>query len=334
VDTVSKKRIMIISRTPFRVSFAGGGSDFGEYYQHFGGAVLSVTINKYVYLAMHPYFNEKKIFLKYSRNELVERAADIQHRIIRQVFINLGISGVDFNSSADIPSGTGLGSSSAFTSGLLNLAHAHLGMTISQADIAQMACDTEINQLGEPIGKQDQYACAIGGLNFIEFKENEEVLVTKFKLHAEKLAELENNLLMVYLGTTRSASSILSEQKQNIISDKSKNENLHKMVKLAYDLRKDLLIDRIDTFGEILHAGWEYKKEMASQISNPQIDQYYLRARLAGATGGKLLGAGGGGFLLFHVTPEKRQAVKEALSGLQELPFKFDHSGTQIVFSD
>ena len=325
---------MITSRTPFRISFAGGGSDLKEYYKNYGGAVLSVTIDKYVYLSMHPYFNENKIFLKYSGNELVDKAEDIKHRIIRQVFTNLKISGVDLNSSADIPAGTGLGSSSAFTSGLLNLTYAYLGKFISREAIAQMACEIEIDQLGEPIGKQDQYACAIGGLNFIEFRENEQVVVNKVKLDVEKQILLEKNLLMFYLGSTRSASSILSEQRQNIISSSDKHNNLHKMVRLAFDLQSELQAGQIDAIGEILHTGWVYKKELASQISNPQIDHYYEKARVAGATGGKLLGAGGGGFLLFYVGQDKKEQVRAALGDLTELPFRFDFSGSTIVFAD
>lgn len=325
---------MIISRTPFRISFAGGGSDLRDYYQHYGGAVLSATIDKYVYLSVHPYFNAEKFFLKYSSNELVENVKDIKHRIIRQVFTNLNMSGVDFNSSADIPSGTGLGSSSAFTSGLINLTYAYLGKYISREDIAKEACAVEIQQLKEPIGKQDQYACAIGGLNFIEFKENEQVVINKFCLDTEIQKQLEDSLMMFYLGNTRSASAILTEQRQNIIADKSKNENLHKMVQLANDLKRDLLENQIDNFGQILHTGWIYKKELAKQISNPQIDYYYEKARKAGAEGGKLLGAGGGGFLLFYVKPENQNEVRNVLTDLKELPFQFDFSGSTIVFSD
>ncbi len=325
---------MIISRTPFRISFAGGGSDLKEYYKHHGGAVLSVTIDKYVYLSIHPHFNGDQILLKYSSNELVDNAKDIKHRIIRQVFTNLNISGVDFNSSADIPAGTGLGSSSAFASGLLNLSYAHLGKFISREEIARLACDIEIEQLKEPIGKQDQYACAIGGLNFIEFKENEQVIINKFSMDVPKQRLLEESLMMFYLGNTRSASDILTEQRKNIASDQSKNNNLHKMVKLAYDLREELLANRIDSFGEILHTGWLYKREMAKQISNQQIDYYYDQARKAGAKGGKLLGAGGGGFLLFYAEPEKQPQIRLALKDLRELPFRFDFSGSTIVFAD
>jgi D-glycero-alpha-D-manno-heptose-7-phosphate kinase len=323
---------MIISRTPFRISFAGGGSDLKEFYLEHGGAVLSVTIDKYIYLSMHPYFNEDKYFLKYSQNELVENVNEIQHRIIKQVFIDYGIKGIDFNSSADIPSGTGLGSSSAFTSGLINLCNAYLGKSISKHEIAMQTCVTEIQKLKEPIGKQDQYACTFGGLNYIEFKQNDEVIVEKIPLNPIVLKELENNLLIFYLGNTRKASDILLEQKNNTINDKRKVENLQKMVALAKNLKEELLNNNIENFGEILDVGWQYKKELASKISNNSIDEYYLKAQKAGAIGGKLLGAGGGGFLLFYVKPENQQAVRSSLKNLTELPFYFENSGTKIIF--
>jgi D-glycero-alpha-D-manno-heptose-7-phosphate kinase len=323
---------MIISRTPFRISFAGGGSDLKEYYQQYGGSVLSVTIDKYVYLSMHPYFNEDKYLLKYSSIESVENVADIKHRIIKQVFTDYGIKGVDFNSSADIPSGTGLGSSSAFTSGLINLCNAYLGKYISKEMIAQEACITEIHKLSEPIGKQDQYACAVGGLNFIEFNENETVSVEKIKMLPESYHLLEQNLMMFYLGVTRKASDILTEQKQNTISDSKKVKNLHKMVHLSKELKKELASNNIDAMGDILHSGWMYKKELASNISNGGIDYYYDLALRAGAVGGKLLGAGGGGFLLFYVPAEKQHNVRIALTELNELKFEFDNTGTKIIF--
>ncbi len=323
---------MIISRTPFRISFAGGGSDLKEYYQQHGGSVLSVTIDKYVYLSMHPYFNEDKYLLKYSSIELVEKTEEIKHRIIKQVFTDYGIRGVDFNSSADIPSGTGLGSSSAFTSGLINLCNAYLGKYISKEIIAQQACNTEIQKLGEPIGKQDQYACAIGGLNFIEFNENDTVSIEKVKMLPESYQQLEQNLMMFYLGVTRKASDILTEQKHNTSSDQRKVENLHKMVQLSKELKKELVSNNIDAMGDILHQGWMYKKELASNISNGGIDQYYDLAIRAGAKGGKLLGAGGGGFLLFYVPVDRQHEVRVALAELSELKFEFDNTGTKIIF--
>ena len=323
---------MIITRTPFRISFAGGGSDLKEYYLKYGGSVLSVSINKYIYLSIHPYFHSEKFFLKYSENELVDSINNIKHKIIKQVFKDYNIKGVDFNSSADIPSGTGLGSSSAFTSGLITLCNAYTNKYMSKEEIAKYACDIEINKLCEPIGKQDQYACSIGGLNFIKFNQDDTVSIEKIILRPDKQLELENNLLMFYLGDTRSASDILSEQKKNTVSDKKKVENLHKMVQLSNELRIELQNYNIDSMGDILHQGWMYKKELASKISNEKIDYYYNLALKNGAKGGKLLGAGGSGFLLFYVPNEKQDLLRTALSDLEELPFKFDNKGTKVVY--
>ena len=323
---------MIITRTPFRVSFAGGGSDLKEYYLNHGGSVLSVSIDKYVYLSMHPYFYKDRFFLKYSDNEYVESIDDIQHKIIKQILSDYKIKGIDFNSSADIPSGTGLGSSSAFTAGLATLCNAYTGKYMSNEDIAKYACDVEINKLKEPIGKQDQYACSIGGLNFIKFNQDETTSVEKILLKPNKQLELENNLMMFYLGTTRSASKILAEQRSNTVNDNKKVENLHKMVKLSQELKLELQNSNIDSMGDILHRGWMYKKELASQISNENIDYYYNLALKNGATGGKLLGAGGSGFLLFYVPNGKQDMLRIALSDLEELPFKFDNEGTKVIY--
>ncbi|BAO75044.1 GHMP kinase [Winogradskyella sp. PG-2] len=322
---------MIITRTPLRISFAGGGSDLKEYYLNHGGSVLSVAINKYIYLSMHPYFQENKYFLKYSKNELVDSIDNIQHRIIKQVFQDFNISGVDFNSSADIPSGTGLGSSSSFTSGLTTLCSTYNNNYMSLEDIAKYACEVEINKLKEPIGKQDQYACAIGGLNFIKFNKDDTVSVEKIILKPEKVKQLENNLFLFYLGNTRSASKILTEQKKNTINDQRKVESLHKMVALSEDLKKEFVNNNIDAIGEILHKGWMYKKELADQISNNRIDYYYQLGIENGASGGKLLGAGGGGFLLFYVKEDNHEKVKQALNDLEEIEFKFNFEGTKVI---
>ncbi len=323
---------MIITRTPFRISFAGGGSDLANYYEKYGGAVVSVTIDKYMYLMMHNYFDSQKIMLKYSKTELVDRAEDIQHPILRVVMQKYGLKGIDFASIADIPSGTGLASSSAFTVGLLNLCNAYTDRYQNKTDIAEEACNIEINELKEPIGKQDQYACACGGLNFIEFYKDGVVDVEKLYLKTGVYHDLEKNLLMFYTGQTRSAGSILKEQKQNTTDDRSKIENLHKMVKLARELREELLNGNTDATGDILHTGWIYKKELAKGITNLQIDEAYEAARKAGASGGKLLGAGGGGFLLFYVKEEHQTKVREALKNLKELNFKFDNKGTNIIY--
>jgi D-glycero-alpha-D-manno-heptose-7-phosphate kinase len=325
---------MIITRTPLRISFAGGGSDLKEYYLNHGGSVLSVAINKYIYLSMHPFFHGNKYFLKYSQNELVDNVNDIQHRIIKQVFKDYNISGVDFNSSADIPSGTGLGSSSSFTAGLANLCSAYTNHYMSREDIGKYACEVEIDKLKEPIGKQDQYACAVGGLNFIKFNQDDTVSVEKIILENQKIQQLENNLLMFYLGTTRSASEILTEQKKNTINDPQKVKTLHKMVALSEDLKFELLNNNIDSMGEILHTGWMYKKELATKISNERIDYYYNQGIKNGATGGKLLGAGGGGFLLFYVKEGYHEKVKEALKDLEEIEFKHNFEGTKVIHYD
>lgn len=323
---------MIITRTPFRISFAGGGSDLKNYYEKYGGSVLSVSINKYIYLSMHPYFEENGYLLKYSKTEHSLSVDEIQHPIIKDVFKRYDIKGVDFNSSADIPSGTGLASSSAFTVGLINLCNAYTDKYMNKQDIADLACKVEIEDLKEPIGKQDQYACACGGLNFIEFYKDGVVDVEKLFLQSDAYHVLEKNLLMFYTGQTRDAGSILAEQKKNTTYDEAKIKNLHKMVQLSKDLKTELLKGNTNAMGEILHAGWMYKKELANGISNPYIDEAYQTAIDNGAKGGKLLGAGGGGFLLFYVDEQHHLGVRKALKNLKEIDFKFDNKGTSIVY--
>jgi D-glycero-alpha-D-manno-heptose-7-phosphate kinase len=325
---------MIITKTPFRVSFAGGGSDLQEYYLKYGGSVLSVSIDKYIYLSMHPYFNNDKFFLKYSKNELVNDVNEIEHKIIKQVFKDFKISGVDFSSSADIPSGTGLGSSSSFTVGLTKLCSSYTDKYMSLDDIAKYACEVEIDKLKEPIGRQDQYACAIGGLNFIEFGMDGNVTTEKIIIEENKLQQLQDNLLMFYLGNTRSASNILREQKENTINDAKRVENLHKMVNLSRELKRELIKGNIDAMGDILHKGWTYKKELASKISNKNIDDYYDTAIRNGALGGKLLGAGGGGFLLFYAPVINHEKIRNALITLEELKFNFSFEGSKILYNN
>lgn len=323
---------MIITRTPFRISFAGGGSDLASYYENYGGAVISTAINKYVYLSMHPYFFKNGFFLKYKNVEDVHDVEDIKHSIIREVFKLYNISGVDFNSSADIPSGTGLASSSAFTCGLIALCNAYNETYLSKEDIAAEACHVEIDLLKAPIGKQDQYACACGGLNFIEFEPSGKVNVEKIFLTTDGYNRLEKNLMLFYTGITRSANDILSEQNKITVSNSRKVNNLHKMVQLAKDLKQELLCNHMDAMGEILHQGWMYKKELTSQISNNYIDDMYDIALKNGASGGKLLGAGGGGFLLFYVKEENHQRLRYALRNLKEVPFKFDNKGVNVIY--
>lgn len=322
---------MIISRTPFRISFAGGGSDLPSFYKRSEGAVLSTSIDKYMYIAIHPYFQKEQLQLKYSKTELVNSIADVQHPIFREVLDMYKLSGVDLNSIADIPSGTGLGSSSSFTVGLLNAVRAYLGKASSAEKLAQLACDIEINRVGSPIGKQDQYAAAYGGLNFITFYGNETVNVEKIIMKPEKYRELDENLIMVYVGGEHSANDILKGQQQ-AYDNKKKFETQLGMVQLAYDLRNSLQDNNIDDFGRILHEGWLMKRSLMTEISNNTIDKLYQKGIEAGALGGKLLGAGGAGFLLFYCPKEKQEMFREQMLDYKELKFSFDNFGSKIIY--
>lgn len=324
---------MIITRAPFRVSFCGGGSDLPSFYEKYGGCVLSTTIRKYMYLTIHNYFHKDQIVLKYSRTETVKNYDEIQHKYFRQCLSDFGICGVEISSMADIPSGTGLGSSSSFTVALLHLLHTYKGEYVSKYKLAKDACEVEINKLGEPIGKQDQFAAAFGGLNFFEFKPNGFVSVEPIIMEPESYKKLENNILMFYLGGTHSASAILKEQSANVKTvDKARVQQ--RMCELTRTLKEELQINNIDAMGELLHKNWILKKSLASGISNPLIDDVYDRAMGAGALGGKLLGAGGAGFMIFYVKPEKHNAVRAALSDLREMDFELDNSGATIVHVD
>jgi len=321
---------MIITKTPFRVSFCGGGSDMANFYEKYGGCVLSTSINKYCYISIHPYFNENQTLLKYSENELVDSPDQIKHRIFRQVLTDMGIHGVEISSTADIPGGTGLGSSSTFTVGLLNTLNCYNGKFVSKDKLAKLACEVEIEKLGNPIGKQDQYGAALGGLNFIKFNQDGSVSHEPILMEGKTYKKLQKNLLMFYTGTTRSANTILAEQTKNITSD-DKARNLLKMCGLAKDMKVALENNDISSFGKILDEGWQLKKELASGIANPAIDEAYEIAMKNGALGGKLLGAGGGGFLLFYCEEEKQDQLKKAI-GLRELDFSFERDGTSVIY--
>ena len=323
---------MIITRTPFRISFAGGGTDIKNYYEKYGGCVLSAAINKYMYLSMHPYFNENGYLLKYLKTENVANIDDIKHPIIKAIFKRYKIRGVDFNSSADIPSGTGLASSSAFTSGLITLCNAYTNAAMSKEETAKLACKIEIDDLKSPIGKQDQYACTFGGLNFIEFNGDETVKVQPLKLSDKKVKEFENNLLMFYTGKTHNSEEILKEQNWNLQNSKNKINNLHKIKELAITLKKELENGNIDSTGEILNENWEYKKELSNGISNSEIDEIYETGIKNGAIGGKLLGAGGGGFLLFYAKEENHVQLRSAMKNFKELIFEFNFDGTKVIY--
>ncbi|WP_079914163.1 GHMP kinase [Paenibacillus sp. 32352] len=320
---------MIITKTPFRVSFCGGGSDMASFYEKHGGCVLSVSINKYMYISVHPYFDAKYTALKYSENEIVDDISKIKHKILNSVLNQKQISGVEITSTADVPAGTGLGSSSTFTVGLLHALSCYEGKYVSKARLAEEACDIEINKLGAPIGKQDQYAAAFGGLNFIRFNRNGNVSVEPIVMKPETYTKLQNNLLMFYTGTSRSANTILSEQKQNI-SQQDKVNNLIQMCGLAEEMKTALEQNDLSSFGHILNRGWILKKTLASGISNPEIDRAYNIAMENGALGGKLLGAGGGGFLLFYCEPENQEKVRASI-GLKKMDMKFEYDGSSVI---
>jgi D-glycero-alpha-D-manno-heptose-7-phosphate kinase len=322
---------MIISRTPFRISFAGGGSDLPSFYRNEVGAVLSTSINRYMYIAIHPFFEREKIQLKYSKTELVDAIQDIKHPIFREVLRAYDLKGVDINSIADIPAGTGLGSSSSFTVGLLNAVRAYLGKASSGEKLARLACEIELEKVGSPIGKQDQYAAACGGLNFITFYGDETVNVEKIIMDPLKKQELQDNLMMVYVGGEHSANEILKKQSA-AMDDRAKFDTQKQMVALAYDLRQSLESNSIDEFGRILHEGWLMKKSLTKGISNGSVDALYQRGIESGALGGKLLGAGGAGFILFYCPKEKQAHFRQKMGEMREMPVHFDDFGSKIIY--
>lgn len=322
---------MIITRTPFRISFVGGGSDLPSFYQKHPGAVLSTSINKYMYISSHRFFEADKVRVKYSKTETVENISRLEHPIFREVFKKFGVEGgIEFSSIADVPAGTGMGSSSSFTVGLLNNLYAGRGNEISKSELAKEACHIEIDLLGEPIGKQDQYAAAFGGLNILRFQSDESVSVEKIDLSAQIQDHLQDNLVLFYTGSQRSASKILSEQKASL-DDKDKFNLLVEMTSLVDDLRDSLIANNIGEFGRILNANWEMKRSLTRKISNSAIDDAYSLALKNGAIGGKLLGAGGGGFLLFVCPPEHQSGLASALK-LRKFDFSFDNEGSKVIY--
>ncbi|MGV8141878.1 MAG: GHMP kinase [Candidatus Woesearchaeota archaeon] len=324
---------MIITKTPFRVSFAGGGTDLKDFYELEEGAVLSTSINKYMYIAIHRFF-ENKIVLKYSQTENVDSVDQIQHRLIKHCFLKTKTNDfLEVTSFADIPSsGSGLGSSSAFTVGLLKALYTKKKHNRSNHTIAHEACEIEIDELKEPIGKQDQYACSVGGINLIRFDKQGNVIIEPVVMSKKLRQELENNLLMFYTGITRKANTILAEQKRETTKEE-KLDNLRRMRDLAYELRDALVREDLSSFGDILHKGWLLKKQMASGVSNDLIDQYYEKALQLGAKGGKILGAGGGGFLLLYCEPQHQDKLRTNL-GLREMKFGFDPQGSRIIYME
>ncbi len=324
---------MILVRTPFRISFAGGGSDLPGFYRRQTGAVVSTTIDKSMYIAIHPYFHDK-IRIKYSRTEDVARVSEIQHPLVRECLTLLAVErGMEIASFADVPAGTGMGSSSAFTVALLHALYARAGRKVTPAELAEAACQIEIERVAEPIGKQDQYATAFGGLNRIRFHPDESVEVHPIFCSPATRAELEKRMMLFYVGQERPASAILAEQTRNM-ADAEKFSRVARMAALAEELCAALERNELDSLGRILHQGWLLKSGVAQGITNEGIESSYRLARDAGADGGKLLGAGGGGFLLLCCRPEKQEQVRAALAHLREMPFAMTQEGSQVLYND
>lgn len=323
---------MIITRTPFRISFVGGGSDLDSFYSRTPGAVLSTSINKYMFISSHRFFDTDKLRVKYSRTETVTNLEELRHPIVREVMKQFHIEGaLEISSNADIPAGTGLGSSSAFTVGLLHNMYARFGRHVSKHLLGQEAADIEIERLGEPIGKQDQYAAAFGGLNIIRFQPSGQVVVEPVHLRREINKKLQRNLLMFYTGVTRKTGRILGEQKKNLETSDEKFRTLKEMVGLVPQLRDSLHDGDLTAFGRLLHENWLLKKGLASGIADDHINSIYDRALDNGAVGGKLLGAGGGGFLLFYCEEENHNRLRKALKELREMKFKLENEGSRII---
>ena len=324
---------MIISRTPLRMSFAGGGSDLPAFYREHGGAVVSTAIDKYVYVNVNKKF-DSGIRVAYSKNEEVETIDQIDHRIVRAAMQFLRLSGgIEITTIADIPSrGTGLGSSSTFTVGLLHVLNAFKGQYVASERLGQDACHIEIDLCGEPIGKQDQYAAAFGGFNLIQFNPDDSVVVSPIICHRRTLAELETGILVFYTGIARSASELLRHQSSEVAASAKKRHAMMRMVELAYALRDELHRNNVAAFGEILHENWSLKKGLTDGVSTPEIDEWYRIARSCGATGGKILGAGAGGFLMVFAPPERHDGIAAALPGLRRIQMKFEPLGSRIIF--
>ena len=324
---------MIISKTPLRMSFVGGGTDLPAFFNKQKGAVLSTAIDKYIYINVNKKF-DNGIRVAYSKTEEVDSVFKIEHKIVRESLKYLNIKGgIEITSIADIPSnGSGLGSSSSFTVGLLNALNSFKNNYVSNEQLGTDSCKIEIDLCGEPIGKQDQYAAAYGGFNLIEFNTDNSVIVRPVICQPDSLLTIQSNILVFYTGITRSASQILKTQTEAIKSDLIKYESLNKMVDLTYHMFNEIQNNNIEVFGEILHENWILKKSITNGISNKFINDCYNAGISAGALGGKILGAGAGGFLMFYAHKKDHNKIIKTLSKLKKVDFKFEKSGSQIIY--
>jgi D-glycero-alpha-D-manno-heptose-7-phosphate kinase len=334
---------MIITRSPLRISLGGGGTDLPSYYRRHTGFLIAAAIDKHVCITLHQTF-VPELILKYSRLERVKSVDEVQHPIIREALRLVGLDGrsLEITSMADIPAGTGLGSSGSFTTALLKALHAHQKNLVHPHELAEQACDIEINRLGEPIGKQDQYIAAFGGLTCFQFLPNDEVKAWPLKIDTDTLYNLEDNLLLFFTGYSRSASSILKQQDTTLLGDGLQTipqrqrqqemvDNLHFVKELGYQSKEALERGDLHNFAELMKVHWERKKQRSGAMSNGDIDRWYQLALDNGALGGKLIGAGGGGFLLFYAEEKRRLRQVMLAEGLREVRFGFDFEGTKVV---
>ena len=322
---------MIITQTPLRIGLLGGGTDLPDYYREHGGRVLNCAIDKYLYVIVKQRF-DNDIYVNYSKKEIVSRVEDLEHELVREAMWMTGVtSGVEITTLADIPSaGSGLGSSSSVTVGLLHALFAYRGRQVTAEELADRACTIEIDRCGKPIGKQDQYIAAYGGIRDIRFGPGDQVTAEELELSAAGRRELQRNIMLFYTGITRSANSILAEQTANIKATRDQFDLLRDLAGLAADR---LRCGDVDAVGEAMRKGWEAKRQLAAGISTAEVDTAVERALAAGASGAKLTGAGGGGFLLVICPMERQRAVRESLDGMQELPVGLDRLGSRIVLN-
>ncbi|MFC1915782.1 GHMP kinase [Chloroflexota bacterium] len=329
-DILFGKAKMIVVQTPLRLSLLGGGTDFEDFYLRHGGAVLSTAIDKYVFVIVKERFDDM-IYVNYSKKEKTDSFDKLEHELVREVMRITGVTkGVEITTLADVPAyGTGLGSSSSVTVGLLQALYAYQGELKTAETLAREACQIEINTLGKPIGRQDQYIAAYGNMRFITFN-NKDVKLEKIQLSSEDKRRLNENLLLFFTGLGTNSNEVLSEQKANI---NNRLETLSKMRGFAFQAKDYILAGAFDELGKLLDRSWRLKKQLASKISNSKIDEMYETARKAGAIGGKIAGSGGGGFLLLYCPKERQDEVRKALKGLRELPFRFEQDGSKVIFN-
>lgn len=326
---------MIITRSPLRITLGGGGTDLPSYYREHEGFLISAAIDKFVYVTVIRPFSEG-IYLKYSQLEQVTHAEQVRHPIIRESLklIDLKTPQIEITTLADIPSGTGLGSSGSFTTALLKALFSHRKWSLEAKDLAELACHVELDLLKEPIGKQDQYIAAVGGLTCFTFHKDDKVTIEPLKVSMSTIFDLEDHLLLFFTGFSRSASNILKDQhSRTIASDDDMLQNLHFVKELGYRSKQALENSDCVQFGELMHEHWEHKKRRSGGMSNPQIDEWYALAMKNGAVGGKLVGAGGGGFLMFYAHDRKLLRKAMSAAGLEEVRFRFDFEGTSVVLS-